>query len=149
MHQPLAVVGPEVPQPDGLVHGAGEEGVVRGGHAQRHHALVVAAEVAGEGKESLISGLARQSTKLPKTLPDVGVCFHVEVADDVILLGGGVDHVGLSLREVHQVHPVLLGVEGSLLGALLAVVDNDLCGDNKHLKKKKDLLRVTCLCLNR
>lgn len=41
----LAVIGPEVPQPDGLVQGPGEEGVVGGVHGQGDHPLVVAAKV--------------------------------------------------------------------------------------------------------
>ena len=52
--------------------------------------------------------------------------MDVEIADDVILLGRGVDHVGLVLREVDQVDAVLFRVEGSLLGAFFAVVDDDL-----------------------
>ena len=40
------------------------------------------------------------------------------------------------LSEVDQVHPILLAVEGPLLGPLLAVVDDDLvicaAGDNVH-----------------
>ena len=41
----LAVIGSEVPQPDGLVQGAGEESVVRGVHGQGDHPLVVTTEV--------------------------------------------------------------------------------------------------------
>ena len=40
------MVGSEVPQSDGLVHGAREEGVVRGVHGEGDHPLVVAPEVA-------------------------------------------------------------------------------------------------------
>ena len=41
----LAVIGSEVPQPDGLVQGAGEESVVRGVHGEGDHPLVVTTEV--------------------------------------------------------------------------------------------------------
>ena len=41
----LAVIGPEIPQPDGLVQGPGEEGVIGGVHGQGDHPLVVATKV--------------------------------------------------------------------------------------------------------
>ena len=40
------MIRPKVPQSDGLVQGAREEGVVRWVHGQRDHPLVVAAKVA-------------------------------------------------------------------------------------------------------
>ena len=103
MHEALAVGRPEVPQPDGLVEAAAEEGLVGGRHAERDHPLAVAAEVA-----------------------DVLVLRDVKVADDVVLLGAGVHDVRLVGCEVDEVDAVLLGVERPPLGAPLTVVDDDL-----------------------
>ena len=72
LHEALALVRPQVPQPDGLVQGSGQEGVVGGGHGQGHHPLGVAPEIRY-----------------------VLVLAHVEVTDRVVLLRASVDHVGL------------------------------------------------------
>ena len=103
VHETLAVGRPQIPEPDGFVQAAAEEGLVGGRHAERHDPLAVSAKVA-----------------------DVLVLRDVKVADDVVLLGAAVHDVRLVGREVDEVDAVLLGVERPPLGAPLTVVDDDL-----------------------
>jgi len=77
VHEALAVCRPQIPEPDGFVQAAAEEGLVGGRHAERHDPLAVSAKVA-----------------------DVLVLRDVKVADDVVLLGAAVHDVRLVGREV-------------------------------------------------
>lgn len=52
--------------------------------------------------------------------------MQAQVADRVVDLGAAVDGRVLGVGEVYEVDAVLLRVDGALLGALLAVVDDDL-----------------------
>ena len=61
---------------------------------------------------------------------DVLVSLDIEVSDDVVFFGGGVHDVVLVLREVDQVDPVLLWVQGPLVHPSLAIVNYNL----KHLE---------------
>lgn len=115
VHHALAVRTPQVPDPQGLVQRAGDESVVDGRNVQRRHLLGVAGEV-----------------------PQVLVVMEAQVTDRVVDLRRAVDRRRVAVSEVNQVHAVLLGVDGSRLCSLLAVVEHNLVIVAAAVKARKD-----------
>jgi hypothetical protein len=71
---------------------------------------------------------------MPPKVTDVLVLVYVQISNDIILFGRGVDHIGLVLRKVDQVDTVLFRVQRSLLRSPFAVVDDDLKSTNTLIK---------------
>jgi hypothetical protein len=90
----------QVPEPDGVVARAGEEGVGGGAEGYRGHGVGVAFEVA-----------------------DVRVVVRGEVADRVVDFGACVDNALRVVREARQVHAVFLRLELFGMFTLLTVVN--------------------------
>lgn len=99
----MAIRRTQIPQSQGLVHGAREERVLDRADAQRHYLLSVAWEVSY-----------------------VFVVVQTEVSDGIVDLGTTVYRGVLGVGEVYQVNPIFLGVNRAHLRTLLAVVDDDL-----------------------
>ena len=61
---------------------------------------------------------------MPRKVAQVLVVVQAEVPDRIVYLGGAVDNRVVRMCKMDQVDSVLLGVHRSLLGSVLAVVDD-------------------------
>ena len=57
---------------------------------------------------------------------NVLVFMHVEIPNDIVFFGRGMNNIGLVLGEVNQIHAVLFGIQGPFLGTPFAVINDDL-----------------------
>lgn len=52
--------------------------------------------------------------------------MHIEISNDIIFFGWGMNNIGLVLREMNQIHSILFGIQGPFLCPSFAVINDDL-----------------------